>query len=405
MHRSSDAIASIATALAKAQVELTNPEKSLVATIRATSRENDRTFRYASLAAGLDIMRRCLGKYEIATIQTTVIDRDMGMVRLATILAHSSGEWLASDWPVCPVGDVASPQRMGSALTYARRYSLFTLVGIAGEDDLDAPDLLTEKPGGSANIYRPGGRPGTPAKSRASFSRPAITALDFENSAIVRERLESEIEALSSAEDLALWGHRSIRQKDALISSDAKLLEDAFRKKLATFKEDLKHSLNQPSTTKETLVKGDGQKRRSSHVRNSKKQLRRPGPEASLGKPSLLQSGVKNTVIDKSLLSIPTIKRHRNKEHLRSVASKACLVCGRQPSDPHHLRFAQQRGLGLKVSDEFTVPLCRIHHREAHQKDDERKWWEALKIEPLRIARSLWQNSVGQGQCSETEQL
>ena len=142
MQRSSESIGAIASALAKAQSELINPEKSLVATIRSPfPREGDRTFRYASLSTGLDIVRKTLGKHEIATVQTTAIDKDAGLIRLTTVLAHSSGEWVSSDWPVCPVGETAAPHKMGAALTYARRYALFTLVGIAGEDDLDAPDL------------------------------------------------------------------------------------------------------------------------------------------------------------------------------------------------------------------------------------------------------------------------
>src|ERR1700720_3461616 len=150
MHQSSDTIGNISGALAKAQVELTNPEKSLVAIIRSPfPRESDRTFRYAPLSSGLDIVRKSLGRHQIATIQTTAIDKDAGLLRLTTVLAHSSGEWISSEWPVCPIADIASAQRMGAALTYARRYALFTLVGIAGEDDLDAPDLdAASKTGG-----------------------------------------------------------------------------------------------------------------------------------------------------------------------------------------------------------------------------------------------------------------
>ena len=98
---------------------------------------------------GLEIVRKALGKHEIATVQTTAIDHEAGLIRLTTVLAHSSGEWVSSDWPVCPVGETAAPHKMGAALTYARRYSLFTLVGIAGEDDLDAPDLPTVHSDGS----------------------------------------------------------------------------------------------------------------------------------------------------------------------------------------------------------------------------------------------------------------
>src|SRR6516165_7115223 len=144
MQRSSESIGAIAGALAKAQAELTNPEKSLTATIKSPMpREGDRTFRYASLSSGLDIIRKALGKHEIATVQTTSVDNEARLIRLTTLLAHSSGEWLSSDWPVCQLAEAAAPHKIGAALTYARRYALFTLVGIAGEDDLDAPDLNT----------------------------------------------------------------------------------------------------------------------------------------------------------------------------------------------------------------------------------------------------------------------
>src|SRR5204862_1034293 len=142
MQQSSETIGAIAAALAKAQIELANPEKSLTATIHSPfPREGVRTFRYASLSTGLDLVRKSLGRHEIATVQTTSIDERAGLIRLTTTLAHSSGEWVASDWPVCPGSETSAPQQMGAALTYARRYALFTLVGIAGEDDLDAPDL------------------------------------------------------------------------------------------------------------------------------------------------------------------------------------------------------------------------------------------------------------------------
>src|SRR5215813_8799811 len=152
MHRSSESVAALASALAKAQAELVNPEKSLTATIRSgRPGEGERSFRYAPLSSGLDIVRKTLGQHEIATVQTTAIDKETGVVNLTTMLAHASGQWIASDWPVCAVGETANPQRMGAALTYARRYALFTLVGIAGEDDLDAPDICMPGPvtGGS----------------------------------------------------------------------------------------------------------------------------------------------------------------------------------------------------------------------------------------------------------------
>src|SRR5580700_6279372 len=174
--RCSETIGMIASALAKAQAEIVNPEKLLVATLRAPDPwEADKTFRYAGLSSGLNIVRKSLGAQEIATVQTTAIDQDAGLIRLTTVLAHSSGEWLSSEWPVCSVAELAAPRRMGAALTYARRHALFTLVGIAGEDDLDAPDLDEIGPGdpgqGQGQTSTPAG--GTPNGHDASVSAPS----------------------------------------------------------------------------------------------------------------------------------------------------------------------------------------------------------------------------------------
>src|ERR1700693_5363611 len=188
MHRSSESIASLAAALAKAQAELTNPEKSLVATIRPQSHgEAERSFRYAPLSSGLDIVRKTLGQHEIATVQTTDIDQTAGTVNLTTVLAHSSGEWISSDWPVCAISETATPHRMGAALTYARRYALFALVGIAGADDLDAPDTLIEP--------SPAKLPETPPAPSRSQRKPAEgtlhrpPVLDHEASKQLRDEL------------------------------------------------------------------------------------------------------------------------------------------------------------------------------------------------------------------------
>jgi hypothetical protein len=97
--------------------------------------------------------------------------------------------------------------------------------------------------------------------------------------------------------------------------------------------------------------------------------------------------------IDKSRLAIAEPKRLRDKAHLKFVASQPCLVCGRQPSDPHHLRFAQPRAIRLKVSDEFTVPLCRGHHRQLHQAGDEITWWKSQRMNAMEIARGLWEKT------------
>ena len=158
MQQSSNSVAALAAALAKAQAQLVNPEKSLTATIRSgRAGETERTFRYAPLSSGLEIVRKTLSEHEIAVIQTTALDPASRILNLTTTLAHSSGQWVASQWPVCPLADIASPHRMGAALTYARRYALFTLVGIAGEDDLDAPDLCAPAPVANSSVTRAAG--------------------------------------------------------------------------------------------------------------------------------------------------------------------------------------------------------------------------------------------------------
>src|ERR1700688_1693641 len=149
MHRSSENVAAIATALAKAQTELSNLEKAMSGTVYNARTDSPESFRYASLSSGLDIIRKVLGGQQIAVTQTTDIDRASGTVNLTTLLVHTSGEWISSDWPVCKLSETVAPRRMGAALTYARRYALFTMVGIAGEDDLDAPDIANDESKGN----------------------------------------------------------------------------------------------------------------------------------------------------------------------------------------------------------------------------------------------------------------
>ncbi len=227
MQRSSESIASLAAALAKAQAELTNPEKSLVATIRPNGPDDaERSFRYAPLSSGLDIVRKTLGQHEIAIVQTTAIDQTAGIINLTTVLVHSSGEWIASDWPVCAISETTAPHRMGAALTYARRYALFTLVGIAGEDDLDAPDLAAptsrasgpEKPPGPANRLRKGGGQDRPSRRRGVAIRRDAKAypepiLGAEAPAHLREHLVAELDALRTADAAAIWAQRCLVEK------------------------------------------------------------------------------------------------------------------------------------------------------------------------------------------------
>jgi ERF superfamily len=375
MHRSSPSIASLAAALAKAQAELVNPEKSLVATIRDGSTA-ERSFRYAPLSSGLDIVRKTLGQHEIATVQTTAIDQAAGTVNLTTVLAHASGEWIASDWPVCAVADTATPRRMGAALTYARRYALFTLVGIAGEDDLDAPDLATpqrqspgpERPKGNGSLN--GGQLHVPypapGRSTAKVRSPREPTLDPAASADLRDRLLGELHELASGDDAALWAHRSLPEKNRLIAADADSVEQAFQARMTSFASPVE-----------------------SHTSGQTEHAAKP----HRSKPTQPKKSRSQKGIDKSALLLAEPRRIRDREHVRYVAKQPCLICGRSPSDPHHLRFAQSRALGRKVSDEFTVPLCRGHHREVHRCGDEAGWWRKVGVDPTVTARALWLES------------
>jgi ERF superfamily len=383
MPRSSETVAALASALAKAQAELVNPEKSLTATIR-TGRpgEGERSFRYAPLSSGLDVVRKTLGQHEIATLQTTAIDQTAGMVNLTTTLAHASGEWIASDWPVCPIAETANPQRMGAALTYARRYALFTLVGIAGEDDVDAPDLCdgprsqTSSADEHPHIPRDGQTRVPPRKpgngqrrNRMHGERPA--PLEPEQSAAQREKLLTELGTITSADLAAIWAQEALTAKNSLTAADAKLVEDAFEHRLSDLP---------PCATAEAADDAA------------------PSTDADLvGTHVMLTKGSGDVDqparIDKGTLVIAAPRRYRNAEHLRYVAQQACLICGRKQSDPHHLRYLQPRALGRKASDEFAVPLCRSHHRAVHRAGDEQAWWKAAGVDPVNIARQLWRHT------------
>jgi hypothetical protein len=116
------------------------------------------------------------------------------------------------------------------------------------------------------------------------------------------------------------------------------------------------------------------------------------GPKAPDSKRGTRQRRVRNQqrAINKTILALPVPRRVRDRDHVKSVAKQPCMVCGRRPADAHHLRSAQLPALGRKVSDEFTVPLCRGHHREVHRSGDEVDWWEKTGIDPLSAARTLW---------------
>jgi hypothetical protein len=370
MQRSSASVGALAAALAKAQAAISNPEKSLTATIVSPfPREGSRTFRYAPLSSGLDLVRKCLGQHEIATIQATTIDVGSGLIKLTTTLVHASGEWVSSDWPVSPISETASPHRLGAALTYARRYALFTLVGIAGEDDMDAPDLapvtdaltsIDPSKAGEVHVSNPAQTSATvphqpPLRGRPGRPRPPILPADA--SCPLCRQLIQELEQIADPQALASWAHRAIPFKNQLIAADAEKVETAFSTRLSQLDK------------LEPIAKDR---------------------HASFSENEPAQAEAKQQTV--TFLAKPI--RERSREHLRFVASQPCLACGRTPSDAHHLKFAEQRAMGRKVSDKFTVPVCRLHHRELHRHGDERIWWAALGLDPLVVADQLWSKTI-----------
>jgi hypothetical protein len=270
---------------------------------------------------------------------------------------------------------------MGAALTYARRYALFTLVGIAGEDDLDAPDLCdgprSPTPSADERSLKPGHgqsvqqrNPGNGQRRYAIHGERPDT-LEPEQSAGLREKLLTAVGNITSTDNAAIWAREALAAKNSLAAVDAKLVEEAFERRLselapsqsAEAADDAALSIHvDPIGAHATPAKGSGD------------------PDQPDG-------------INKSVLVLATPRRYRNREHLRYVAQQACLICGRKQSDPHHLRYLQPRALGRKASDEFAVPLCRSHHRAVHRAGDEQAWWKAAGIDPVKVARQLWRQT------------
>ena len=262
--------------------------------------------------------------------------------------------------------------RDGTAASNGRGADLCSAVcpvhagGIAGEDDLDAPNLIgpgskTESLSIESKSVGNGGRPTssnrTARRSRMNkYTSPSpATQLSVVLSASLRAELLREIEELSAPDDAALWAQRRLPAKNQLSATDARHVEDVFAGKVAVIQAQ--------------SAKSD---------------------DDVLSEQSLAESTSTATQITKDVLVFLEQRRIRDRDHLRHMIKQACLVCGRRPSDPHHLRFAQSRALGRKVSDEFTVPLCRAHHREVHRCGDEGSWWRKTGIDPRAAARAFW---------------
>jgi hypothetical protein len=177
----------------------------------------------------------------------------------------------------------------------------------------------------------------------------------------VRDRLVEDVRALATQEQATAWAQRAMAAKNTLTTVDCVVVEAAFAARLAELVENAGDQASDPPSRSETQ-----------------------------------SPGVNNAVawhVDKAALTLSEPRRYRDRAHLQFVSAQQCLICGRRPTDAHHLRFTQPRAIGRRVSDEYTVPLCRSHHRALHRHGDEPAWWEANRVDPVTVAHGLWQRT------------
>jgi hypothetical protein len=194
-----------------------------------------------------------------------------------------------------------------------------------------------------------------------------------------------ELAAIVTADEAAVWAQRKLPAKNMLTPDDADVIEKAFRAKLLLLE---RMETDQAAATPASADQRD----------KFDAQAGPNGPQLDTGLPPesiIIPDAPKLAPAedDQGAAALTKPVRKRDKAHRDFVCSQPCLICGRRPSDAHHIRFGQPRALGRKVSDEFTVPLCRVHHRDLHCRSDEKAWWEAAKIEPMEIAQRLWRET------------
>ena len=216
-------------------------------------------------------------------------------------------------------------------------------------------------------------------------------------SASLRESLIEQLATINSADEATAWAYRNLAAKNTLTAADAKIVEEQFAARLS--------AISPPDGTL------DGSARCGTPADLTPHEPPHAVPDQSIVSgasdaatrrraPTRAKKHARGDVIR----SLGKTVRLRDKDHRRFVLRQACLVCGRMPSDPHHLTFTQPRALGHRVSDEFIVPVCRVHHRELHRSGDEAAWWRKLNIDPLPVALRLWQHTRGDGELAPIAQ-
>jgi len=264
---------------------------------------------------------------------------------------------------------------------------------------MDAPDLPDLQTKGrvfgvptpeeaAANVIKP-----IASNGPKYMVRPPKPVLAAEASAALRDQLLSAIAELTTADQLAEWAHQNLPSKNTLIAADARAIETAYQAVLDTISDPNRDAPTDPALDdKQKNVLCDAP------THEIKQTIEAPRI-ADVANPALL-GDVKDTASPPGMLIGKTVRR-RNKAHRLFVAAQPCLICGKSPSDAHHLRFAQPRALGRKVSDEFTVPLCRAHHRDLHHCGNEIDWWG--DIDPIKVSEQLWRQALNVADCHRSD--
>jgi hypothetical protein len=232
------------------------------------------------------------------------------------------------------------------------------------------------------------------ARPKHIFVRRVTAPLDPDQSAELRDLVIAELDALASADEAADWVHRRLPDKNKLTTVDAERVEISFRAKLASIENASSNhelALTSPEGTSPSPDASDVAVPREDS-RGEAVEIPPAGPERPAGPSDASAQTPEKVIGGRTRLPDKSI-RLRDKEHCKFVARQACIVCGRAPAEAHHLRFAQPRALGRKVSDEYTVPVCRLHHRELHRYGDEASWWAGVNVDPVPIALELWRRS------------
>jgi hypothetical protein len=224
------------------------------------------------------------------------------------------------------------------------------------------------------------------AASRKKWTPPKQSLTPVESVAL-RDQLLGEVRALADQSQATVWAQKAMAAKNTLTTADCGVVEPAFAARAAALAEDGAPAETSPLAAEVTPGRnGDG------HQSTSSSPVHSEDVAGGFGPPGRVNNAVAWHV-DKGALTFSEPRRYRDRAHLRFVSAQPCLVCGRRPSDAHHLRFAQPRALGRRVSDEYAVPLCRSHHRALHRHGDEAAWWETNRVDPVVVARELWQRT------------